>query len=297
MLGINQIDFLNYSTAFKGNYRKGIHKLEAILSTKAHAEEFAQNKGGVSVIFGVPLDAPDKNSDTLLALLLGSDVVDLAVETFLSCFYEFSSLDELLKVNATCQAIFKNPVQLRAVGGSPIAAGKLVATLAGLNCASYANIDAVAASSSAMKAVAASSTAMAAVIASPTALNAVVSSSTAMAAVAASKTALSACRASSTAMGKLAASSTALSALAASSFVTKYNPSNGNAWTTGTVNGGGIFIKVISYQPSGNTVAIDGGGATSISDNTNYAKAFQSKLSVYYVPYSVSGYGIYYIPC
>ena len=148
-----------------------------------------------------------------------------------------------------------------------------------------------------MTAVAASSTAMAAVIANDTALNAVVASSTAMTAVAASKTALSACRASSTAMAKLAASSTALSALAASSLVTKYNPTSGNAWTTGTVNGSGIFIKVISYQANGNTATIDSGSAQSISNNTNYAKAFQSKLAVYYVPYSVSGYGIYYIPC
>ena len=118
-----------------------------------------------------------------------------------------------------------------------------------------------------------------------------------MAAVAASKTALSACRTSSTAMAKLAASSTALSALAASSLVTKYNPTSGNAWTTGTVNGSGIFIKVISYQANNNTVTIDSGSAQSISNSTNYAKAFQSKLAVYYVPYSVSGYGIYYIPC
>ena len=198
-----------------------------------------------------------------------------------------------------------------------MATAKYAASAAGLNPADYDDMTelaasstamaavaasstamaAVAASQTAMAAVAASSTAMAAVIASSTALNAVVSSSTAMAAVAASKTALSACRASSTAMAKLAASSTALSALAASSLVTKYNPTSGNAWTTGTVNGSGIFIKVISYQANNNTVTIDSGSAQSISNSTNYAKAFQSKLAVYYVPYSVSGYGIYYIPC
>ena len=188
-----------------------------------------------------------------------------------------------------------------------MAIAKYAASAAGLDPADYDDMTelaasstamaAVAASQTAMAAVAASSTAMAAVIASSTALSAVVSSSTAMAAVAASKTALSACRASSTAMAKLAASSTALTALAASSLVTKYNPTNGNAWTTGTVNGSGIFIKVISYQANNNTVTIDSGSAQSISNNTNYAKAFQSKLAVYYVPYSVSGYGIYYIPC
>ena len=33
MLGINQLDFLSYTTAFKGNFRKGIRALEASLST------------------------------------------------------------------------------------------------------------------------------------------------------------------------------------------------------------------------------------------------------------------------
>ena len=138
---------------------------------------------------------------------------------------------------------------------------------------------------------------MAAVAASSTAMAAVASSSTAMTAVAASTTALSACRASNTAMSALAASSTALTALAASSRVTKYAPNSGNSWRTETITASGIFIKVISYQISGNTVIIDNGSAQNISNNTNYAKAFQSKLAVYYVPYSVSGYGIYYIPC
>ena len=158
-----------------------------------------------------------------------------------------------------------------------MAIAKYAASAAGLDPADYDDMTELAASSTAMAAVAASQTAMTA--------------------VAASKTALSACRASSTAMAKLAASSTALTALAASSLVTKYNPTSGNAWTTGTVNGSGIFIKVISFQANNNTVTIDSGSAQSISNNTNYAKAFQSKLAVYYVPYSVSGYGIYYIPC
>lgn len=72
MLGVNQLDFLNYTTAFKGNYRKGPHKLRAILSTPTQANEFCSNLGGVSVIFGVPLDHPDKNSEELLEILQGS---------------------------------------------------------------------------------------------------------------------------------------------------------------------------------------------------------------------------------
>ena len=336
MLGVNQLDFINYTTALKGNYRKGVHKLEAILANPTHAAEFAANLGGVSVVLGVPIGKEDKNSEALLSLLLASSVADDAAYTWLGQFYEFTSWDDLLGDAGRCQEMMADPFIWRAVASSDVAVGKSVATIAGLDCGAYADMTAVAASSTAMAAVAASYVAVAAVYGSAVAVDAVkangtawatltgatsavmgkavavlaglnpgsyadmtavAASSTAMTAVAASKTALSACRASSTAMAKLAASSTALSALAASSLVTKYNPTSGNAWTTGTVNGSGIFIKVISYQANGNTVAIDSGSAQSISNNTNYAKAFQSKLAVYYVPYSVSGYGIYYIPC
>ena len=73
-----------------------------------------------------------------------------------------------------------------------MATAKYAAGAAGLNPADYADMKAVAASSTAMAAVAASSTAMTAIIANSTALNAVVTSSTAMTAVAASSTAMTA---------------------------------------------------------------------------------------------------------
>ena len=416
MLSVNALDFMNYKNALKGNYRKGVHAFRCILENPTQAADFAANLGGVCVVFGVPIGQDDRNSQQLLALLQASSVIDQAALTWLSQWYAdyADDWDTMAGDAARATAIAGDALIWRAVGSSPVGAGKVIATIAGLSCQDYADMAAVAASQTAMAAVAASpvavaaiwqstvaiqvlqgnatawatftgassqvmgkavailaglnpndyadmtavaasSTAMAAVIASSTALSAVVSSSTAMtavtasstamaaieassmaiakyaasaagldpadyddmtelaasstamaavaasqtamAAVAASKTALSACRASSTAMAKLAASSTALTALAASSLVTKYNPTSGNAWTTGTVNGSGIFIKVISYQADNNTVTIDSGSAQSISNNTNYAKAFQSKLAVYYVPYSVSGYGIYYIPC
>ena len=81
--------------------------------------------------------------------------------------------------------------------------GKTVAELAGLNPSGYAD----------MNAIASSSTAMAAIIGNSTALNAVVSSSTAMAAVASSQTAMAAIAASSTALSAIAASTTALDAI------------------------------------------------------------------------------------
>ncbi len=180
MLGVNQLDFINYANALKGNYRKGVHKMEAIMASPTHAKEFASNLGGVSVVLSVPIGKEDRNSAQLLDLLLNSDVADDAVYTWLGQFYEFSSWDDLLGDESRCNEIMNDPLKSRAVSGSGVAVGKMVATIAGLSCSAYADMSAVAASSTAMTAVAASSTAMAAVAASSTAMAAVAASSTAM---------------------------------------------------------------------------------------------------------------------
>ena len=211
----NQSDFMAYASALKSNYRKGVHRLETILSNPTMSAEFAANLGGVSVVLGVPISMPDRNSDKLLELLLGSAVADNAVETWLHQFYEFTDWDDLLSDSARCQEMANNPLIWRAAGGSKLAVGKSIATLAGLSCSAYKDIDAVAASSTAMAAVAASSTAMTAIIANSTALNAVVTSSTAMAAVAASSTAMAAIQKSPTALNAIAASSMATAKYAA----------------------------------------------------------------------------------
>ena len=163
-----------YAGAFKSNYRKGVHRLETILANPTHAAEFAANLGGVSVVLGVPISLPDRNSDKLLELLLGSDVADDAVETWLHQFYEFTGWDDLLSDSARCKEMANNPLIWRAAGGSKLAVGKSVATLAGLSCADYADIDAVAASQVAMAAVASSQVAMTAVAASQVAMAAVI---------------------------------------------------------------------------------------------------------------------------
>ncbi len=244
MLGVNQSDFMSYMSAFKSNYRKGVHRMEAILANPTHAKEFSANLGGVSVVLGVPVDLPDRNSDKLLELLLGSDVADDAVLTWMHQFYEFTDWDDLLSDSARCKEMANNPLIWRAAGGSKLAVGKSVATLAGLSCSDYKDIDAVAASSVAMAAVAASQVAMAAVAASqvamtaiqksPTALNAIAASSMAtakyaagaaglnpadyadMAAVASSQVAMAAVAFSQVAMAAVAASNTATKAIAAS---------------------------------------------------------------------------------
>ena len=199
----NQSDFMAYAGAFKSNYRKGVHRLETILSNPTHAAEFAANLGGVSVVLGVPVNLPDRNSDKLLELLLGSDVADDAVLTWMHQFYEFTDWDDLLSDSARCKEMANNPLIWRAAGGSKLAVGKSIATLAGLSCSAYKDIDAVAASQ----------VAMAAIIANATALNAVVTSSVAMTAVAASNTATKAIAASQTALNAIAGSTTALDAL------------------------------------------------------------------------------------
>ena len=220
MLGVNQLDFINYANALKGNYRKGIHKMEAIMASPTHAKEFASNLGGVSVVLSVPIGKEDRNSAQLLDLLLNSDVADDAVYTWMGQFYEFSSWDELLSDASRCNEIMNDPLKSRAVSGSGVAVGKMVATIAGLSCSAYADMSEVAASSAAMAAVAASSAAMAAVAASSAAMAAVAASSAAMTAVISNSTALNAMVSSSAARAAIEKSQTAKDAIAASDVAT-----------------------------------------------------------------------------
>ena len=244
MLGVNQSDFMSYMSALKSNYRKGVHRMEAILSNPTHAKEFAANLGGVSVVLGVPVNLPDRNSDKLLELLLGSDVADDAVETWLHQFYEFTGWDDLLSDSARCKEMANNPLIWRAAGGSKLAVGKSVATLAGLSCSAYKDIDAVAASQVAMTAIVKSPVAMAAMWRSDTAIKALQANATAwktftgassavmgktvailanldpsgyadMTAVASSQVAMTAIQKSQTALNAIAASSMATAKYAA----------------------------------------------------------------------------------
>ena len=252
MLGVNQLDFINYCNALKGNYRKGVHKMETLLENPTHAKEFAKNLGGVSVVLGTPVGKEDRNSETLRSMLLASDVANDAVYTWMGQYYEFDSWDELLGDEDRCKAMMANELLWRALSASGVAMGKTVATLAGLSCSAYDDMSAVAASSTAMAAIASSQTAMAAIFRSSTALqvvqnnasawaifsnassavmgktvaelaglnpsgyadmNAIASSSTAMAAIIGNSTALNAVVSSSTAMAAVAASSTARTAI------------------------------------------------------------------------------------
>ena len=194
MLSVNALDFMNYKNALKGNYRKGVHAFRCILENPTQAADFAANLGGVCVVFGVPIGQDDRNSQQLLALLQASSVIDQAALTWLSQWYAdyADDWDTMAGDTARASAIASDALIWRAVGSSPVGAGKIIAAIAGLSCQDYADIAAVAASSTAMAAVAASQTAMAAVAASQTAMAAVAASSTALNAIAASTTALDA---------------------------------------------------------------------------------------------------------
>ena len=298
MLGVNQSDFMSYMSALKTNYRKGIHRMEAILANPTHASEFAANLGGVSVVLGVPVGLPDRNSDKLLELLLGSDVADDAVLTWMHQFYEFTDWDDLMGNAERCKEMANNPLIWRAAGGSKLAVGKSIATLAGLSCSAYKDIDAVAASSTAMAAIVAAPVAMAALWRSDTAIKALQANATAwktftgasssvmgktvailaglnpssyadMTAIAASSTAMAAVAASSTAMTAVAASSTAMTAIA-------------NAWnvTESAIAGSTVALNALKNSGKCQNVTKDIRGAVTASFVSGLCFVFTAEITV-----------------
>ena len=329
MLGVNQLDFINYANALKGNYRKGVHKMETLLENPTHAKEFAKNLGGVSVVLGTPVGKEDRNSETLRSMLLASDVANDAVYTWMGQYYEFDSWDELLGDEDRCKAMMANELMWRALSASGVAMGKTVATLAGLSCSAYDDMSAVAASSTAMTAVASSQTAMTAVINNSIALNAVVSSSTAMTAVASSQTAMAAIIANSTAlkavvsssaaMSAVAASQTAMTAVASSSTArtaitnsataknalassplkTTVTKGNRNDWENRTIRKGmGWLISCYNANSGGEAGStwyeLDGVQTSQPAGTTNVGKFFTSSLAIYWWSSTSS---VTYIPC
>ena len=213
-----QQDFSYYSHEFKDNYRKGVHRLRTILASRAQAQAFVSNAGGVAVVLGYEPETPDKNAQELYALLAASPYIENAVQTFLGSIYEAGaeSQDAMYADSARCLEILHDPVMARAAGAGTVSAGKWIATLAGQSCNLYRDMNAVAASDIAMTAVAASETAMAAVVSNATALNAVVTSHVALNAVAASETAMAAVIGNATALNVVATSQAAMNAVAAS---------------------------------------------------------------------------------
>ena len=365
MLGVNQLDFINYCNALKGNYRKGVHKMETLLENPTHAKEFAKNLGGVSVVLGTPVGKEDRNSETLRSMLLASDVANDAVYTWMGQYYEFDSWDELLGDEDRCKAMMANELMWRALSASGVAMGKTVATLAGLSCSAYDDMSAVAASSTAMaaifrsstalqvvqnnasawaifsnassavmgktvaelaglnpsgyadmNAIASSSTAMAAVASSQTAMAAVINNATALNAVVSSSTAMAAVINSEAARTALVSSSVARKALKASSLAVEMSlvSSDGQYWNSiGTKTMRGLIL----YTKAGNTdnaFTITKVDSTTLASNNNARNAATSGSTGYkdwleafpnssWVLSSITFYAYYrttkikYIPC
>ncbi len=228
-LGTINTDYSSFYSVLKGNYRKGVHRFRTMLGNPDLAEDFANNLGSVSVVLGWPIGHDDKNSQELLKLLLESEVITQATLTWLGQWYPESNsdADTMYGDAARCQALVNDPLLWRAVGGDPVGAGKLIATLAGLDLADYDDMAAVARDADTMQAILATPTALNAMVSSPVAVSVVISTPAALSALAASQAAMQAVIgnaaalqtvvASQTAMTAVAASSTAMTAVAASS--------------------------------------------------------------------------------
>ena len=178
---------------------------------------------------------------------------------------------DAIKVNETAWATL--------TGATSAVMGKAVAVLSGLNPDSYAD----------MTAVASSSTAMAAIIGNNTSLNAVVSSSTAMAAVASSSTARTA----------ITNSATAKNALASSPLKTTVTKGNRNDWENRTIRKGmGWLISCYNANSGGEAGStwykLDGVQTSQPAGTTNVEKFFTSSLEIYWWSSTSS---VTYIPC
>ena len=196
-----------------------------------------------------------------------------ASQTAMAAIFRSSTALQVVQNNASAWAIFSN--------ASSAVMGKTVAELAGLNPSGYADMNAIASSSTAMTAIASSQTAMAAVannktaltavINNASALNTVVSSSTAMTAVCSSALAFNAALKNSTARTQLAGSSylqsnydKLLSTVGNSTYFSqkfdnidsgaKRAISGGNTDTTATANESVFLCKKIGAWSNGNSV-------------------------------------------
>ena len=187
--------------------------------------------------------------------------------------YESAVAVEAVKANETAWATL--------TGASSAVMGKAAAKLAGLNPADYADMTAIASSSTAMAAIIANSTALNAVVSSSAAMSAVAASQTAMAAIAASQTAMTAVCSSALAFNAALKNSTARTQLAGSSYLqsnydkllstvgnstyfsqkfdnidsgAKRAISGGNTDTTATANESVFLCKKIGAWSNGNSV-------------------------------------------
>lgn len=160
MIQTTQLDFLTYTLAFKNNYEKGINRLKAILQSPSQANALVNNLGGVSAIFGAPVDAPDPNSEELIQIIHNSPYAAQAAKTWLDDFYTFGTWDDLLQDDGKRKKILNTPTHIRAVMSSREGARAVI------DNPEY--VHEIVTSPTAMDAIVASPTIMAEMAASPT---------------------------------------------------------------------------------------------------------------------------------
>ena len=197
----------------------GTIALNAVAASKTAMTAVAANETAMAAVAAsrVAMSAIIGNSTALNAVVTSSVAMAAVIGNSTALNAVVSSSTAMAAVAASyvaVAAVYGSAVAVDAVkanetawatltGATSAVMGKAVAVLSGLNPDSYAD----------MTAVASSSTAMAAIIANSTALNAVVSSSAAMSAVAASQTAMAAIIGNSTALNAVVSSSTAMAAI------------------------------------------------------------------------------------
>ena len=200
----------------------GTIALNAVAASKTAMTAVAANETAMAAVAAsrVAMSAIIGNSTALNAVVTSSVAMAAVIGNSTALNAVVSSSTAMAAVAASyvaVAAVYGSAVAVDAVkanetawatltGATSAVMGKAVAVLSGLNPDSYAD----------MTAVASSSTAMAAIIGNSTALNAVVSSSTAMAAIASSSTALSAIAASTTALNAIYAKKKRMSGASAS---------------------------------------------------------------------------------
>ena len=205
------------------------------------------------VTSSVAMAAVIGNSTALNAVVSSSTAMAAVTESYVAvaAVYGSAVAVEAVKANETAWSTL--------TGASSAVMGKAAAKLAGLNPADYADMTAVASSSTAMAAIAASSTARTAITNSATAKN----------------------------------------ALASSPLKTTVTKGNGNGWENRTIrNGMGYLISCYNANSGGEAGStwykLDGAQTRQPAGTTNVGKFFTSSLAIYWWSSTSS---VTYIPC
>ena len=277
--------------------------LNAVVTSQAAMNAVAASETAMTAVIA--------NSTALNAVVTSHVAMNAVASSYVAvaAVYESAVAVEAVKANETAWATL--------TGASSAVMGKAAAKLAGLNPADYADMTAVASSSTAMAAIEKSQVAKDAIAASDMAtakyavgaaglkpadyanMAAVAASQTAMAAVAASSTAMTAVASSNTARTAITNSATAKNALASSPLKKTVTKGNGNGWENRTIrNGMGYLISCYNANSGGEAGStwykLDGAQTSQPAGTTNVGKFFTSSLAIYWWSSTSS---VTYIPC